>query len=212
VHWDGRGITSLIDHDPLVPACWSAPAGDTAQRRGRRGRSARSCCRGRGAAVIADPGGIDALASEAAEWDARTGRHHLVGRPFERRAGTRARRPSASWSPRRQNRPAPRRPAARHDRRGSRRAVARGRAEAPRRGAPSMPRRSCATSDRRRRRHLEGALQHRVEGPQRAVLARPRPAPDGRSRPQPTKPCGRSRAGHHRRRTSGQVARLLRDR
>lgn len=85
-HWDGRGVTTLIDHDPQGAQLLERPEPGTPLRQIEDEDEAL----GHAAAVaerlwIADPGGITTVKSEVLEW-ARTmaGRHHLVGRPFER--------------------------------------------------------------------------------------------------------------------------------
>lgn len=86
VHWDGRGITSLIDHDPLGAQLLERPEPGT--RLSEEDDEDASLGHAVGVAErlwIADPGGITSLSSEAAEWGrTMAGRHHLVGRPFER--------------------------------------------------------------------------------------------------------------------------------
>lgn len=86
VHWDGRGITSLIDHDPAGALLLERPEpglplSDEPDEEIGLGRAADVAAK----LWIPDPGGITPLGDEAIEW-ARTmpGRHHLVGRPFER--------------------------------------------------------------------------------------------------------------------------------
>jgi streptomycin 6-kinase len=86
VHWDGNGTVSLIDHDPAGAQLLERPEPGTRLAE----EEEEDVALGRAAEVagrlwIADPGGIATLASEVLEWG-RTmpGRHHLVGRPFER--------------------------------------------------------------------------------------------------------------------------------
>lgn len=86
VHWDGNGAVGLIDHDPAGAQLLERPEPGTPLAE----EDDEDVALGRAAEVagklwIADPGGIATLASEVLEWG-RTmpGRHHLVGRPFER--------------------------------------------------------------------------------------------------------------------------------
>lgn len=86
VHWDGRGVTSLIDHDPQGAQLLERPEPGTRLSE----ETDEDTALGHAVGVverlwIADPGGITPLASEATEWGrTMAGRHHLVGRPFER--------------------------------------------------------------------------------------------------------------------------------
>jgi streptomycin 6-kinase len=86
VHWDGRGVTSLIDHDPAGAQLLERPEpglplSDEPDEEVAFDRAAGVATK----LWIPDPGGITPLGEEAIEWG-RTmpGRHHLVGRPFER--------------------------------------------------------------------------------------------------------------------------------
>jgi streptomycin 6-kinase len=84
--WDGRGVVTLIDHDPAgaqllerpEPGTSLAAEEDEVEALGRALEVAERLW-------IPDPGGITTLTAEALEWS-RTmpGRHHLIGRPFER--------------------------------------------------------------------------------------------------------------------------------
>jgi streptomycin 6-kinase len=86
VHWDGRGAVALVDHDPSGAQLLERPEPGTPLS----DEPDEDLALERAATVaqtlwIDDPGGIASLASEVLEWG-RTmpGRHHLVGRPFER--------------------------------------------------------------------------------------------------------------------------------